>query len=132
MIASGSSSSSTASASPRMASSIALGVAGLGDLRKVGRVGGKAVSYFLVTTLLSATLGLVAVNIVKPGARLDPTVRAELLNTYSTDASARVEAAAMSALPAARARVDEGGEHVDHGASGWVIPHAWKRKRRVL
>lgn len=76
--------------------SISLGVAGLGDLRKVGRVGGKAISYFLITTALSATIGLIAVNIFRPGDRLDPTVRAELLETYAQDASARVEAAATS------------------------------------
>ena len=81
---------------PLIFASISLGVAGLGDLRKVGRVGGKAVSYFLVTTLLAATLGLVAVNLFRPGERLDPDVRVELLETYRTDASSRVEAAAMS------------------------------------
>src|SRR5687768_12391224 len=44
--------------------SIALGVAGLGDLRKVGRVGAKAIGYFLITTAIAATIGLIAVNIV--------------------------------------------------------------------
>ena len=42
---------------PLVFASIALGVAGLGDIRKVGRVGGKAIGYFLVTTALAATLG---------------------------------------------------------------------------
>jgi DAACS family dicarboxylate/amino acid:cation (Na+ or H+) symporter len=81
---------------PLVFASIALGVAGLGDLRKVGRVGGKAIGYFLITTAVSATIGLIAVNIFNPGAKLDPAVRAELLQTYATDASSRVEAAATS------------------------------------
>ena len=76
--------------------SIALGVAGLGDLRKVGRVGGKAIAYFLGTTAIAATIGLIAVNLVRPGASLDPTVRAQLLDTYAKDASSKVEAAATS------------------------------------
>ena len=76
--------------------SIALGVAGLGDLRRVGRVGGKAIAYFLITTALAATLGLIAVNIVRPGERLDAAVRTELLETYAQDASSRVQAAATS------------------------------------
>jgi DAACS family dicarboxylate/amino acid:cation (Na+ or H+) symporter len=76
--------------------SIALGVAGLGDLRRVGRVGGKAIAYFLITTAFAATLGLIAVNLVRPGERLDATVRTELLATYAQDASARVQAAATS------------------------------------
>jgi DAACS family dicarboxylate/amino acid:cation (Na+ or H+) symporter len=81
---------------PLVFASIALGVAGLGDLRKVGRVGGKALGYFLVTTAIATTIGLVAVNTVRPGGRLDPAVRERLLQTYATDASSNVEAAAVS------------------------------------
>src|SRR5687768_678983 len=44
---------------PLVFASIALGVAGLGDLRKVGRVGGKAIAYFFASTALAATLGLI-------------------------------------------------------------------------
>ena len=76
--------------------SIALGVAGLGDLRKVGRVGAKAIGYFLITTAIAATIGLIAVNIVKPGNQLDQTVAANLRESYAKDASSRVEAAATS------------------------------------
>ena len=78
---------------PLVFASIALGVAGLGDIRHVGRVGAKTMAYFLVTTILSATLGLVLVNIVRPGSRVDATVRAELLATYAGDAASKVEAA---------------------------------------
>ena len=81
---------------PLVFASIALGVAGLGDLRKVGRVGGKAIAYFLVTTAIAATIGLVAVNMVRPGASLDEGVRTRLLDTYAQDASSKVEAAATS------------------------------------
>ena len=77
---------------PLVFASIALGVAGLGDIRNVGRVGAKTMVYFLVTTMLSATLGLVLVSIVRPGSRVDPTVRAELLATYAGDAASKVEA----------------------------------------
>lgn len=75
---------------PLVFASIALGVAGLGDLRKVGRVGGKAIAYFLITTAVAATIGLIAVNIFRPGAQLDAGVRAELLETYRADATSRV------------------------------------------
>ena len=79
---------------PLVFASISLGVAGLGDVRKVGRVGGKAIAYFFVSTAAAATLGLVLVDTVKPGEALDPVVREELLSSYSGDASSRVEAAA--------------------------------------
>src|SRR5687768_10674533 len=81
---------------PLVFASISLGVAGLGDLKKVGRVGGKALGFFLVTTMLSATLGLLLVLAVRPGSRVSPEVRTELLATYQTDASAKVEAASQS------------------------------------
>jgi DAACS family dicarboxylate/amino acid:cation (Na+ or H+) symporter len=81
---------------PLVFASITLGVAGLGDIRRVGRVGTKALGYFLVTTVLAATIGLVAVNVVRPGDQLSPAIRAQLLQTYSRDASSKVEAAATS------------------------------------
>lgn len=81
---------------PLVFSSIALGVAGLGDLRKVGRVGGKALGFFLLSTVLSATLGILLVLAVRPGSRIDPEVRSRLLQTYAADASSKVEAAAQS------------------------------------
>src|SRR6185312_9759213 len=81
---------------PLVFASISLGVAGLGDLRVAGRVGGKAIGYFLVTTALSATLGLVLVRAVKPGSGLSAAMRSELLHTYAGDAAAKVQAAATS------------------------------------
>lgn len=81
---------------PLVFASISLGVAGLGDIRRVGRVGGKAIGYFFGSTALAAILGLIIVSLVRPGESLDPAIRAELLQTYATDATAKVEAAATS------------------------------------
>ncbi len=81
---------------PLVFASISLGVAGIGDLKKVGRVGGKAIAYFFASTALSASLGLLLVSAVRPGASLDPSVREELLASYASDASSRVEAAAQT------------------------------------
>ena len=78
---------------PLVFASISLGVAGLGDLRKAGRVGGKAVTYFFLSTALAATIGLIIVSIIRPGEGLDPVIREGLLQQYASDASARVEAA---------------------------------------
>lgn len=78
---------------PLVFASISLGVVGLRDLRQVGRVGGKAIVYFLASTALATTLGLVLVSLVRPGDRVDPTVRVELIQTYAADATSTVEAA---------------------------------------
>ena len=81
---------------PLVFASIALGVAGLGDIRRVGRVGAKAIGYFLVTTALAATLGLIIVNLMRPWERVSPETRTALMERFANDASSRVEAAAMS------------------------------------
>jgi aerobic C4-dicarboxylate transport protein len=47
---------------------IVTGIAGAGDMKKVGRVGGKALIYFEVVTTLALLIGLVVANVVKPGA----------------------------------------------------------------
>lgn len=76
---------------PLVFSSIALGVVGLGDVRRIGRVGGKAIGYFFVTTLIAASFGLLLVNIVKPGAGLPEEVKTELMTTYAGDAASKVQ-----------------------------------------
>lgn len=81
---------------PLVFASISLGVAGLGDLRKVGRVGAKALGFFIVSTVLSATLGILLVLAIRPGERVNADVRTRLLQTYATDASSKVEAASQS------------------------------------
>ncbi|MBB5180433.1 aerobic C4-dicarboxylate transport protein [Planomicrobium koreense] len=50
---------------------IVLGIAKMGDMKKVGKVGGKAFLYFEVVTTLALVIGLIVVNVIKPGAGLD-------------------------------------------------------------
>ena len=67
---------------PLVFASLTLGVAGLGDIRRIGQVGAKTVAYFLLSTALSATLGLVLVNLVRPGDGIDPVVQQQLMESY--------------------------------------------------
>lgn len=46
---------------------IVLGIAGMNDMKKVGRVGGKALLYFEVVSTIALVIGIVIANIVKPG-----------------------------------------------------------------
>ena len=50
--------------------SLVAGVAAIGDLRKLGRVGGRAVGLFLITGLISVSLGLLLGAVIQPGAGL--------------------------------------------------------------
>jgi DAACS family dicarboxylate/amino acid:cation (Na+ or H+) symporter len=72
---------------PLVFASIALGVANMGDLRSVGRVGGKTIGYFLMSTAISAVIGLTLVNTVRPGAGMPPEMRQELFQTYQGEAA---------------------------------------------
>ena len=71
---------------PLVFASLTLGVAGLGDIRKIGRVGVRTIAYFLVSTAISATIGLILVNLVRPGAGLDEGIREQLMTTYRSQA----------------------------------------------
>ncbi|MEP6991848.1 MAG: dicarboxylate/amino acid:cation symporter [bacterium] len=50
---------------------IVLGIANMSDLKKVGRVGGKALLYFEIVSTIALGIGLAVVNITKPGVGLD-------------------------------------------------------------
>lgn len=53
---------------PLIFASVVQGIAGTGDMKKVGRIGFKALIYFEIITTLALAVGLFAVNVVKPGA----------------------------------------------------------------
>ncbi len=74
---------------PLILCTLALGVAGLGDLRRLGRVGLVTLVCFLSLTALSTLLGLGAMNLLQPGRSLDPAVKVQLMEAYKGD-SARV------------------------------------------
>lgn len=54
--------------SPIIFCTVVLGIAGAGDMKKVGRVGGKALLYFEVVSTLALIIGLIVVNTLRPGA----------------------------------------------------------------
>jgi aerobic C4-dicarboxylate transport protein len=56
---------------------IVAGIATIGDLKHVGRVGGKAFLYFEVVTTFALGIGLLVVNLTKPGAGLDASSMAK-------------------------------------------------------
>jgi len=55
---------------------VVLGIASMGDMRRLGRVGGKALLYFEVVTTVALAIGLVVVNVVRPGDGLDASTMA--------------------------------------------------------
>ena len=58
---------------PLVMASVMSGIIGLGDIRKLGRPGGFAVTYYLMTTALAVIVGLLMVNLIQPGVGVDQT-----------------------------------------------------------
>lgn len=69
---------------PLLFSALALGVAGLGDVRTLGRIGLKTFTYSLTVTAISVLIGLTLVNLFRPGAQLTPETRAALQQATAT------------------------------------------------
>jgi DAACS family dicarboxylate/amino acid:cation (Na+ or H+) symporter len=72
---------------PLVFASLSLGVAQIGDLKKLGRIGLKTISYFLVVTAVAVLIGLVLVNLIRPGDYLPSDTKSKLLATYEEQAS---------------------------------------------
>ncbi|MCC7008646.1 MAG: dicarboxylate/amino acid:cation symporter [Acidobacteria bacterium] len=76
--------------SPVIFCTVVLGIAGAGEMKKVGRVGGKAILYFEVVSTIALVIGLIVVNVLRPGAgfNVDPaTLDASAVATYAKAAS---------------------------------------------
>lgn len=75
---------------PLVFASIALGVAGVGDVRRLGRMGARTLAFFLGSTALATGLGLVLVQLVQPGTHISPAIREQLLADYATGAADKI------------------------------------------
>lgn len=60
---------------PLIVSALALGVAGLGDLRSLGRIGLKTFAYTVVVSLVAVLIGVATINLMRPGEGLSPALR---------------------------------------------------------
>ncbi len=81
---------------PLVFSSLLLGVAGLGDLRRIGRIGIKSFIYTIVFSGISVIIGLTLANVIQPGRRIDPAISEQLNARYGTVAAKTVETATAS------------------------------------
>lgn len=76
--------------SPVIFCTVVLGIAGAGDMKKVGRVGGKALLYFEVVSTFALAIGLIVMNFLRPGAgfNVDPaTLDAKAVANYAKAAT---------------------------------------------
>ncbi|QYO66645.1 dicarboxylate/amino acid:cation symporter [Leptolyngbya sp. 7M] len=77
---------------PLVFSSLVVGVAGIGDIRKLGRIGLKSFAYTLVISAISVAIGLGVANTIRPGERISEEIATELKEEFSSQGSAATEA----------------------------------------
>jgi proton glutamate symport protein len=78
---------------PLVLASLIVGVANLGDISKLSRIGGKTIAIYIITTAIATTIGLLIVNIIRPGDQLPPETRDNLLSLYTVTAENSVDIA---------------------------------------
>lgn len=81
-------------AAPIVLASLIVGVANLGNISKLSRIGGKTIAIYFVTTTIAISIGLLGVNLVRPGKILPAEIRDELMAKYSDEAEVSLEEAA--------------------------------------
>ncbi|GEK35144.1 C4-dicarboxylate transporter DctA [Kurthia sibirica] len=72
---------------------VVIGIGGMGDMKKVGKIGGKALIYFEIVSTISLAIGFIVVHILQPGKGLD---------------TSNVDASAVSAFTKAAAEQESG------------------------
>jgi DAACS family dicarboxylate/amino acid:cation (Na+ or H+) symporter len=85
---------------PLVFSALALGVAGLGDLKSLGRVGLRTLAYTVCVSSIAVAIGMTLVHTLRPGAGLAEETRARML------AGASERAAAITSAPAPKTGID--------------------------
>jgi proton glutamate symport protein len=80
---------------PIVISSLIVGVAGVGDMKSLGKLGGKTLLYFEIITTIAIIVGLLAANVFQPGAGVDKTKLTKTdINSY-VDTAEQTESHSM-------------------------------------
>ncbi|MFC0262451.1 dicarboxylate/amino acid:cation symporter [Fontibacter flavus] len=78
---------------PLVLASLIVGVANLGDISKLSRIGGKTILAYLVTTIIAITIGLLLVNFFEPGEQLPQETRDKLMAQFDDQAGSKASSA---------------------------------------
>ncbi|MBB4091330.1 dicarboxylate/amino acid:cation symporter [Salinibacter ruber] len=78
---------------PLILASLIVGVASLGDLEQLSRIGGKTLGIYILTTTIALVIGLVLVNTLQPGRTVPQEMRTQLEQKYQGDIEQNMEVA---------------------------------------
>lgn len=69
------------------------GISGLKDVRGLSRMGGRTIFFYLITTVIAITIGLILVNIIQPGKNISEEKKIELQQKFAADANEKINVA---------------------------------------
>ena len=76
---------------PLVFASLAVGVAQLGSLSRLGPLAGRTFTLFFLNMSIAVALGMVMMNVIEPGAALDADTRAKLVQEYGSQSQKHIE-----------------------------------------
>jgi Na+/H+-dicarboxylate symporter len=75
---------------PLVFASLLVGTASISDIKKLGRIGARTIIFYIVSTALAITLGLVIANVVQPGSSIPEDIQSELNQNYGQEAQNKI------------------------------------------
>lgn len=75
---------------PLIIVSLITGIANLKDISKISKMGGKTIGFYLFTTVVAVSIGLLLTNIIEPGSYMDESARDQLMEQYAGDADGKI------------------------------------------
>ena len=76
---------------PLVLVSLIVGIASMNNIRTLGKMGGKSILIYISTTVIAISIGLVLVNLVKPGKSMSEETRERLVEKYSAKADDKIQ-----------------------------------------
>ena len=81
---------------PLILASLVKGISDLKDISKLSQMGGATIATYMITTVIAVSIGLIVVNVIKPGDSISEETRIELISAYESDADQKREVAATT------------------------------------
>jgi proton glutamate symport protein len=78
---------------PLIIASLIKGVSDLNDISQLSKLGSRTIGLYLITTVFAISLGLILVNVVKPGSFISESTRTEMMQSFAGEADTRIASA---------------------------------------
>ena len=78
---------------PLVLVSLIVGISSMNNIKTLGKMGGKSITLYLITTVIAISVGLGLVNVIKPGKFIEEKTRVRLVNKYTDKTSVKLKVA---------------------------------------